>query len=122
MEESEIFESQSSKPIELIQQPPFFRTRDFSTPLYPSSCYAVPKQPCMIDDPVVEVFDEKANRFVIPKRSDKLIQFVGVDAVSYEDAEPATQLQPLPREVGYRSGTNNRFATRFLPKLNESRS
>ena len=122
MEESEIFDSQSTKPIELIQQPPFFRTRDFSTPLYPSNCYAVPKQPCMVDDPVVEVFDEIANRFIIPKRSDKLIKFVGVDAVSYEDAEPATHLQPLAREVSDRIESNNRFAIKFLQRSNESRS
>lgn len=122
MEESEIFDSQSTKPIELIQQPPFFRTRDFSTPLYPSNCYAVPKQSCMVDDPVVEVFDEIANRFIIPKRSEKLIKFVGVDAVSYEDAEPATHLQPLPREVSDCIESNNRFAIKFLQRLNESRS
>lgn len=101
MEESEIFDSQSNKPIELIQQPPFFRTRDFSIPLYPSNCYAVPKQPCLIDDPVVEIYDENANRFLIPKKSDKSIKFVGVDAVSYEDVEPSTHLQPLPREVSF---------------------
>ena len=70
-----------------------------TTPLYPSNCYAIPKLSCIIDEPVIEVFDDVTKRFRIPKNNSKIIKFIGIDAVSYEDTDPVTKLHPLSKDV-----------------------
>ena len=69
--------------------------------MYPSKCYAVPSVPSIEDKPIVITYDPEEKKFTIEKHNTKVIRFDGVDAVSYDQNDPTTELHPLSREVDY---------------------
>ncbi|KAK8827579.1 hypothetical protein WA577_007126 [Blastocystis sp. JDR] len=80
-----------------IRRPPFFRTRNPKTPLYPSRCYALPPAGCMYARKAVEKRAD-GTEVLFPKDPSKCIQFVGVNAVSFNENNPSTLLTPLSNE------------------------
>ena len=68
-----------------IGQPPFSRTREIGSIVYPSACYAIPECSCML--PTYSPY--KMNP----------INFIGVDIVEFDENDPATLLRTFPSIV-----------------------
>ena len=97
-----ILPAESIPEVSSVKQPAFFRTRCFSTPLYPSRCYAIPDKSCMLDCPAVVRLGDGIHERLFQKDATKAIQFIGVNAVSFAEGNPRVDLKPLPEEVGFR--------------------
>ena len=82
-----------------ISQPPFFRTREVGKPLYKSCCYKIPEQPSLVEVLNEANGEESILDYRKLKDPSKTIQFVGVDAMEYDESWPTTQYTSLSPEV-----------------------
>ena len=101
-----------------VQRPPFFRTRNPKTPLYPSRCYALPPVDCMYERKAVEERPDGTEE-LFPKDPLKCIKFIGVNAVSFDEDNPSTFLSPLSREVSVFLMFKYRSAARYSTRKSE---